>query len=301
VIAHCFIFTSNSEFDAAHLECHREFCQIIEDTLNIYLLDVIGIQFTQFHEACEAAAEQSAGRDTIAGQVLAVLKQVTDFRYFAAKMHAYNVVLDREAASAFAGHIQGPAAYFVSDEVLQEEQIDEPLKTSSGTQCEYVPKPVQVAAEVKKPPAKPVKVKPQLCSACTQTDEEVEEVVPTPEAPLPAPQEVVTVPEVKVPPPVVKQEVEAPPKLKLLTPSATQHIVIPPQVKAAVQAATKAEPTPSLAQTAKPAEPKKRLSSENIDLNLSKHERPKAAAPEDPMLALRRALAGRVRNIIDES
>jgi hypothetical protein len=240
--------------------------------------------------------------------VLAVLKQVTDFRYFAAKMHAYNVVLDREAASAFAPHRQGSATFFVSDEVLRDQEVAAPpaKKTSSSTQCEhFVARPNLVATEVKKPEVTPVQAAPELQSACTQTDDI--ELIPEPVEPEEEEPPAPVVPVVEAPAPVAPV-VEAPPRPVLkLAPvrqlSSTQVIEIAPEVKVQVPPPAKPEPArPALAQTAKPVEPKKRPPSrENIDLNLTKHERAKPVAPEDPMLALRRALAGRVKNIIDDS
>ena len=75
VLADCGIFTGEEEFEIAHHQCHQQFCEIIEDTLNIYLLDIIGIQFEAFQDACLATCQQDRDRDTIAHEVVTILKQ----------------------------------------------------------------------------------------------------------------------------------------------------------------------------------------------------------------------------------
>ena len=92
VLANCNIFTGEEEYSLEHLNCHKKFCKVIEDTLNIYLLDVIGINFDIFQQAC---LEACVHPNSIASNVIHILKQSTDFRYFAAKMYAYNVRLYR--------------------------------------------------------------------------------------------------------------------------------------------------------------------------------------------------------------
>jgi hypothetical protein len=56
VLANCFIFVGEKEFSHAHQQWHRRFCQVIEDTLRVSLLDIIRIPFTVFHGASLAAA-----------------------------------------------------------------------------------------------------------------------------------------------------------------------------------------------------------------------------------------------------
>jgi hypothetical protein len=101
VLAKCNIFTGEEEFTVHHLNCHKEFCKVVEDTLSIFVLDVIGVPFSAFNDACLEAYRDPSNVDCMARNVIGILKQATDFRYFASKMYAYNVILDREAASSF--------------------------------------------------------------------------------------------------------------------------------------------------------------------------------------------------------
>ena len=93
IIANCYIFIGEEEFSIEHLNCHKNFCNIIEKTLSILLIDFLNISFEQFENICFEASKYP---NSIALNVLSVLKQVTDFKYFSSKMYAYNVMLDQQ-------------------------------------------------------------------------------------------------------------------------------------------------------------------------------------------------------------
>lgn len=115
ILENCYSFTGEEEFSLAHQKCHQEFCVVVENTLTIYLLDIIGISFDEFQSICMDACARGDS-EAIAHQVIAILKQATDFNYFAAKMYAYNVMLDTAVAGSFNAN-DGDGAFFVTEGV----------------------------------------------------------------------------------------------------------------------------------------------------------------------------------------
>jgi hypothetical protein len=315
VLANCFIFTGEDDFLHAHFQCHKKFCSVIENTLNIYLLDIIGIHFATFHEAClHAAANAPPG--SIAREVIGILKQATDFRYFAAKMYAYNVMLDREAASSFLLQGETSRAFFVTDPVARQEveiaqqasviatsqvnaleqelglppssleSLEAVITVGKGTELPSQPDPAPPKpADAPKPPAEPPKPAPELPKSPAESAK--------PAAPPPAPAK--------------------PPKLQA---AATGGRVISDQEVAAMRRKIQQERA-AMGASIDPAEIERRRGAflqvkdqivaqrrrecrEEIDLGLRRRERPEVQPEEDPMEALRRALAGRVRTMIDD-
>jgi hypothetical protein len=141
VLANCNIFIGEDEFCQAHFDCHKKFCEIIENTLNIYLLDILKITFEEFQNACNIGARQ---KNQAASNVVQTLKQATDFKYFAAKMYAYNLMLDREAQSIFV--LQGSTDKAFFQTFAPTTSYPRPLQSSGP------PKPSQAPVAA---PAKP--------------------------------------------------------------------------------------------------------------------------------------------------
>jgi outer membrane biosynthesis protein TonB len=293
VLANCFIFTGEDEFSLAHQQCHKQFCTVIENTLRIYLLDIIGIPFEVFHEACLVAA-RSARPGSIARQVIGILKQATDFRYFAAKMYAYNVMLDREAAGTFLLQGSASSAFFVTEGAAMQE-----VKIADAEAQLATAKLNEVEQELGLPPSTPETIEADLIVQPEPTPEPVPEPVPEP---TPEP---VAVPE---PEPI-------PPSIAVL--SASSSPKISDAEKAAIRRKIQQERA-ALNATVDPAEVERRKAlfkkrkeelaatrrtqcREQIDLDLQLREHPVPEPEEDPLEALKRALAGRVRTIIDDS
>lgn len=312
VLANCNIFTGEEEFALEHLNCHKQFCKVIEDTLNIYLLDIIGINFDIFQKACLEACHHP---NSIASNVIHILKQATDFRYFAAKMYAYNVMLDREAAVSFLVEGDDENAFFVTQAVKEEEvQIQEQAAQVAKSELN------QVEAELGLPPTNPEELftskEPEIVQSEPQLEPQPEpepepENPPEPEKPLP--------PKKQPPPlldpmePLPKKEEEAPQntlsqtiptiteaqrnemRRKILKEREAMNRTLDPEEIAKRKAAFEQRKQQIVSQ--KREECKEQI---DIDLNLKKHEKPTIAPEEDPMDAIRRALAGRVKNMIDE-
>jgi len=202
IIANCYIFTGDDEFSHEHQKCHVEFCTIIENTLNIYLFELLGIDFDVFEKACVAASKYP---DSIGSKVLSVLKQATDFRYFAAKMYAYNVMLDREVSYRIQVHGDDSKAFF--------------------TECETMDTAAQIAtaelnkveAELGLPPTVPV------------IDYEVTRSVSIPESKSDKVIEVVSAPKVKAEEPMVVPKVE--PKIEQVKPVQEEEKPVIPSLK----------------------------------------------------------------------
>lgn len=297
VLANCFIFTGEEEFSLEHQKCHQQFCQIIENTLNIYLLDVIGISFDDFQEACLKTAKNKM---SVGARVLAILKQATDFKYFAAKMYAYNLMLDREAASSFVLEGSSSDAFFVTSGAALEEQ-------------NHVDALIQIAsAEVKE-----VEEKLDLPVSSPILEDNV--VIESVEAPKPEP---VLPPKKEKPAPLAPlnldepkpEQKEAP---KMLPPSITS---LPPTITEEQRQAMRLKimkEKEALAKTISEEEIQKRKEmfqkrrealtqkkreecKDNIELDLKKHERPAPVPQEDPNAALLRALASRVKEVIHD-
>jgi outer membrane biosynthesis protein TonB len=297
VLANCFIFTGEEEFSHAHHQCHQRFCEVIENTLNIYLLDIIGIPFEVFHEACLAAA-RAAPPGSIAREVIGILKQATDFRYFAAKMYAYNVMLDREAAGTFLLQGSNSAAFFVTEAARREVEIadaEASLATADLNEVERelglpasTPATIE-AALIVQPPEPGPEPEPESVPAPGQ------EPTPEPE-PAPAPQ---PEPEPKpalaaTAPPSISDAERAAMRRKLQQERAALNATIDPAEVERCKAAFQKRKEELAAQ-------RRTQCREQIDLELQKREHPVPQPEEDPMEALRRALAGRVRTIIGET
>lgn len=307
VLENCYIFTGEEEFDHEHFKCHQRFCKIIEDTLNIYLLDVINVSFDQFQDAC---FRTSKNPNSVGGRVLSVLKQATDFRYFAAKMYAYNLMLDREAAISF--DVQGPSenAFFVTSNATAADVAttnDELLLATDSMQ--------KVEKELGLPPSAPT-----LNIPVTEDAKPQEKPAPAPApAPSPAP-----VPETPKPAPAPLPAVELPKPAPEEAKSARTISPIPSSSELKISDAEREamrrkiqREREQMAKTISEEEMQKRKEAfqkrrealvsqkrqeckENIELNLKKHEKPAPVVEEDPDEALRRALAKRVKTIIGE-
>lgn len=292
VLANCNIFTGDDEYSLEHFNCHKQFCQVIEDTLNIYLLDIIGINFDLFQEACLSACQHP---DSIASNVIHILKQATDFRYFAAKMYAYNVMLDREAAASFLIEGDDANAFFVTEGAM----VDTPtLKEEAKIQDQEA----QVAT------AQLNQVEAELGLAPTNPQEDLGLET---EKPLPPK---------KQPPPTLPPMEEAPKKEEAPTPAPSLSSTYVPTITEQQRNEMKRkilQEREAMNRTLDAEEIAKRKAAfekrreqivsqkreeckEQIDLNLQKHEKPVVVPEEDPMDAIRKALAGRVKNMIDE-
>jgi hypothetical protein len=164
VLANCHIFTGQDEFSHNHLKCHKDFCKIIEDTLSIFVLESIGVPFSAFHEACLEAYRLPSNAECIARDVIGILKQATDFRYFASKMYAYNVMLDREAAASFLvkGGKNNQAFFMTEGAVIQEAKIVDQETSVATAQVNEIERelgipestPVEILSQVKPAPVK---------------------------------------------------------------------------------------------------------------------------------------------------
>jgi hypothetical protein len=280
VLANCFIFTGEEEFSHEHNNCHQEFCKIIENTLNIYLLDVIGISFDMFQRACIESANKP---NSVGAKVLSILKQATDFRYFAAKMYAYNLMLDREAATTFVVSGPGPDAFFVTSGAAEQEvkRTDEMVQLATADLN-------KVEEELGLPPSIPV------------FEEPVKEEPKKEEAPVAQP----------APAPTAEDKMKT-----IVTP-----LTVMPKISDAEREAMKLKiqrEKEALAKTVTEEEMRKRkeafqkrkeqlvaqkrtVCKDNIELNIKKHEKPVPIPEEDRDEALRRALAKRVKTIINE-
>ena len=303
VLANCNIFTGDEEYSIEHFNCHKRFVKVIEDTLNIYLLDIIGINFEIFQDACLAACHNP---DSIAAEVIHVLKQATDFRYFAAKMYAYNVMLDREAASSFLIEGDTDNAFFVTDGAVKQE-----IEIQSQESKVAISQMNQIEEELGLKPTVPEQIlQPAAAEQATQPKEE-EEKQPE-EKPLPPKKS----PPQKLPPMEDLPKNEEPPKEQPQSLAATD---IPKFTEAQRNEMKRKimKEREALNRTIDPDELAKRKEAfekrrqqlvdqkrteikEQIDLNLKKHEKPVVVPEEDPMDAIRRALAGRVKDLIDE-
>ena len=288
VLANCGIFTGEEEFEIAHQLCHREFCQIIENTLNIYLLDIIGIPFDAFQDACLAACKDS-GRDSIANSVISILKQATDFRYFAAKMYAYNVMLDREAASSFLLDGDRPDAFFVTEGVaLQEVELanqETVVATANLNQVEKelgLPESTPSALEANVLPDKPLPPKRQKPEPLPPMEKS--------EPPKEVPQPALSMTEV----PKISPEERERMKRQLQQEREKLNATVDPAEVAKRKEAFEKRKQELVSQ-------RREQCREDIELNLKKHEKPVVAQEEDPLDALRRALRGRVKEMIDET
>ena len=285
VLANCGIFTGEEEYEIAHQICHREFCQIIENTLNIYLLDIIGIPFDVFQDACLAACKES-DHDSIAYSVISILKQATDFRYFAAKMYAYNVMLDREAASTFLLDGQHDT-FFVTEGALADQETVVATANLNEVEKELgLPESTPVALEAavaSETPLPPKREKPGLLPPMEPTPK------PEPEPePEPKPQPLMT--EV----PKVTPEERERMKRQLQQEREKMNANVDPAEIAKRKEAFEKRKQELVSQ-------RREQCREDIELNLKKREKPVAVAEEDPLDALRRALHGRVKTMIDES
>lgn len=285
VLANCFIFTGEEEFSHEHNQCHQRFCHIIEDTLNIYLLDIIGISFEAFQDACIESAKKP---NSVGAKVLSILKQATDFRYFAAKMYAYNLMLDREAAATFVLSGPGPDAFFVTSGAAEQEvkRTDEMVQLATADLN-------KVEEELGLPPS-----------------------IPVFEEPTPEKEPVKEEKKEEVPPAKPAQEPTAEEKMKsIVTP-----LTVMPKISDAEREAMKLKiqrEKEALAKTVTEEEMKKRkeafqkrkeqlvaqkrtVCKDNLELNIKKHEKPVPVPEEDRDEALRRALAKRVKTMINE-
>ena len=135
ILSNCYMWTGDEEFSLEHLQCHKDFCTVIENTLNIYLLEVLGVDFSVFENAVIASAKNP---NSIAQKVLTILKQATDFKYFAAKMYAYNLMLDREVFSTFLE--QNNQKLFFDTNLSQEIKINEDRSQNAISQVHEVEK-----------------------------------------------------------------------------------------------------------------------------------------------------------------
>jgi hypothetical protein len=230
--------------------------------------------------------------------VITVLKQATDFRYFAAKMYAYNVMLDREAACSFLLHGEDPSAFFVTEAVAEDEvkltdqqailataQLNE-VEASLGLPPST---PNQIAQETALPEP-PVNPEPKL-PAPKPRAAPLEPLAPAPSKPdpLPVPKPVAMTHEVQI---SAEQRAELQRKIQ-----ADRQ-----QLNASIDAAEIARRKAAFEKRKQDLVAARRTQCrEEIDLNLARHETPEVEPEEDPMAALRRALAGRVRTIIDEN
>lgn len=284
VLANCYIFTGEEEFCLEHFNCHKQFCKIIENTLNIYLLDILGITFEDFEKACLDAASLP---NSIAANVIGILKQATDFKYFAAKMYAYNLMLDQQVHFSFKveGNANDESAFFITEGANIENEY---IVAASNLH--------DVEKQLGVPPSNPAEI--------------IEPVVksePTPSAKKP-----VTLPPIEAKPQKPAQPIPEP---KVM--GSTQIPNISEAERAAMKKKIEQE-RKKMATTIDAEELQRRKDAfqkrkqqlvdqkrteckEQIDLDLQKHERPVPAQEEDPLEAIRRALAGRVKTMIDES
>lgn len=308
VLANCYIFIGEEEFSLEHLQCHKRFCEIIENTLNIYLLDIIGVSFDDFADACIQGAKKP---NSIARKVLSVLKQATDFKYFAAKMYAYNVMLDREAAATFLLEGDTDDAFFVTTDSHTEQEAALATEHLHQVEKELGLPPTQINLEITPPPPPPPvePPKPEIKKV------EEEKPVPTPiqeqpeetQKPLPPPKK-----KVLLDPLAAKPEEEAPPPVNAR--SILQSMPkMSEQEKNAMRRKIQQEKQ-NMAKTIDPEELQRRKEAfqkrkeeliatkrakcqDDIELNLKKHEKPVPVQEEDPLEAIRRALTGRVKQL----
>ena len=288
VLANCFIFTGEEEFSLEHYKCHQKFCKIIEDTLNIYLLDCIGVSFEQFQDACIQSAKKP---NSVGAKVLSVLKQATDFRYFAAKMYAYNLMLDREAATSFVVQGPEPNAFFVTAGAAEQEaqQTDQMIQLATADIN-------KVEVELGLPPSAP-------------DFNDIDPVKPTPKK-----VEKITLPPME-PDPVKEEPPASPPIPQISTPISTIpkisdsereaiKLKIQREKEAMAKSVTEEEMQKRKEEFQKRKEAlaaqKRNQCKENIELHLKKREKPVEVQEEDPDEALRRALAKRVKTMISE-
>ncbi|OHT05327.1 hypothetical protein TRFO_26960 [Tritrichomonas foetus] len=223
-------------------------------------------------------------------------------------------MLDREAAASFLIEGEDPAAFFVTEGAAQQEvQIQEQAAQVATSQLN------QVESELGLIPTKPEELLEPTVPESEPTPEPTPEPEPEPEPtpepeqkPLPAKKEPVVLAPME-PAPEKKEEEEAPkPK-----PLASTDV---PKITEAQRAEMKRKilkeretmnKTLDAAEIAKRKEAfekrrqqivdqKRTECKEQIDLNLQKHEKPQIVPEEDPMAAIRKALAGRVKTMIDE-
>ncbi|KAH0794210.1 cilia- and flagella-associated protein [Histomonas meleagridis] len=267
VLANCFIFTGEEEFSLEHLKCHKKFCEIIENTLKIYLLDIIGVSFEDFQKAC---FESYGKKDSIASIVIGVLKQATDFQYFAAKMYAYNLALDSEAAASFLIRGDDENAFFVTESTAVEEarlaDQEAQLATSRLNKFEN---------DLGIPESK---ISDELTVDSNGGEQTQNQVNPAQEPPKT---------------PKISDEERAVMKKRIQAEREKINKSIDPK---------EAEKRKEAFQKRKQelAEQKRAKCREQIDLNLKKHEKPVVQPEEDPIEAIKRALAGRIKTIIEE-
>lgn len=245
VLSHCQVFTGEEEYSLEHMKLHKEFCTIIENTLNIYLLDILGVPFNKFKEAVVAAAHN---KDSVANQVLSILLQSTDFTYFAAKMYAFNVMLDSQVCISFLPDEKN--SFFVTQPIA-------PVET--------LKRDAEIAVEQ-------VKV----------AQSEVTEI-----------EEGLGIDPTIAEPPRISEEEKRQMKLKIKQEREQQ-------AKAVSQEEIQRRKEAFRKRREEIVEKQKKACKENIELNLKKREQAGPVEIEDPNDAIRKALAARVKVLIDQ-
>ena len=285
ILANCFVFTGEEEFSHEHNKIHQEFCKVIEDTLNIYLLEVMGISLDVFQKICTDTAQD---KDSVGAKILAILKQVTDFRYFAAKMYAYNLMLDREAISSFTSQSSSKDSFFDISGATQKE-IDH-VNTLIQIQTDNVHRVERElgiaethSLSIDERPIETMEKPSEISSLKMESVHEAS--LPTPKEPA-APKKESPVKEQKI---LQEEKDAALKKIKMEREKELQNV-----------AKEDIQKRKEIIQKRKEelVEAKRQQCQSNIEINIKKHEAPVIEKEDDPEELLRQALVSRVRNII---
>jgi hypothetical protein len=275
VLANCYMFFGEGEYGHEHMECHKNFCELIEHILTEYLLNIIGVTFDDFQKAV-LDAYKTADRDSVAAAVISILKQATDFTYFARRMYIYNCLLEKEVAHSVrtTGSATDSHAFFtLSDDLLN--TIDDRVATAqemlNGAEQELGIPATEILALME------FLAIEELLDGIVVEEEEESETAAQPDQPQPRSGQPVDAQSKTQPPSKTPAKAEAPPP------------AMDPNEAVQKRRAELIEKGRSHCQ-------------QEIDTHLKARERPavvKADAP-DAVDALRQALASRVKEMMDD-
>ena len=87
----CSNFIGEEEFSHEHQNCHKKFCELIENNITNNFLNIIGITFEDFQQSIEESFLDEYSDHSLAAQILSILELMDDFLYFTLKMNETNI------------------------------------------------------------------------------------------------------------------------------------------------------------------------------------------------------------------
>lgn len=268
ILTNCPTFTGEDEFEHSHQKSHKDFCEMIENILTIYLLDGIGVTFEQFEAEL---LQHYTIPDSLAAHIFSVFAQATDFRYFASRMYYYNLMLDQQVMWNFSQ--DSPGGFFVTDGAYKEEMAAIQVKAAKASETISQ---IEKTLNVETPFDASISFQPPIIVSSSEISDQPEIEQPKAEQP-------------KAEQPQTDQSETG--QLNSIQPKSSQEIFAQPQD---IDEAKKKVKDDIIHRE------KQKLRQE-IDLNLSQRPKVEASADEDPFAAMRRALKTRVKVLIDET